>query len=103
MTRRTSIVEQLGAYFASKGKVLTAEEYKAEEDVPVRFQLVKRNIGSWSRVINMIGDLSQYNGKTVVTPEPTVVTTVEEVPTVETVEAPAKPEVKPAVEKTKGA
>ena len=62
MTRRTSIVQLVGNYFASKGKVLTADEYKAQDDVPVRFQVVKRTIGSWSRLINMIGDIKQYDG-----------------------------------------
>lgn len=61
MTRRTNIVEQIGAYFASKGKVLTADEYKAADDTPIRFQLVKRSIGSWSRLINMVGDISKYS------------------------------------------
>lgn len=88
MTRRTSIVEQIGAYFASKGKTLTAEEYKAEEDVPVRFQLVKRNIGPWSRLLNMVGDINQYDGTAVVTEAP-----AEETP------APVQT---PVVEKTKG-
>lgn len=62
MTRRTSIVQSVGNYFASKGKVMTAEEYKSQPDVPVRFQVVKRTIGSWSRLINMIGDIKQYDG-----------------------------------------
>lgn len=62
MTRRTSIVQLVGNYFASKGKVLTADEYKAQDDVPVRFQVVKRTIGSWSRLVNMIGDIKQYDG-----------------------------------------
>lgn len=66
MTRRTSIVEQIGAYFASKGKALTAEEYKNADDVPIRFQLVKRAIGSWSRLLNMVGDIKQYDGSTTV-------------------------------------
>lgn len=83
MTKRTSIVQQLGNYFASKGKVLTADEYKAQEDVPVRFQVVKRAIGSWSRLLNMIGDLSQYNGTA---KEETVL--VEETPVVEETKEP---------------
>jgi hypothetical protein len=70
MTRRTNIIEQVGAYFASKGKVLTADEYKAADDVPIRFQLVKRAIGSWSRLINMVGDIKQYDGSTTVPANP---------------------------------
>jgi hypothetical protein len=61
MTRRTSIVSQVGAYFASKGKVMTMEEYKRAEDAPIRFVLIKRTIGSWGRLINMIGDLSNHS------------------------------------------
>lgn len=60
MTRRTSIISQLGSYFASKGKFMSAEEYKSAEDAPIRFILIKRTIGSWKRLTNMIGDLSQY-------------------------------------------
>lgn len=101
MTRRTSIVQQIGAYFASKGKVLTAEEYKAADDVPIRFQLVKRGIGSWSRLLNMVGDISQYDGTTSV---PTTPSAPAQAPEVEAapVETP-EPEVKPVVQKTKGA
>jgi hypothetical protein len=94
MTRRTNIVEQVGAYFASKGKVLTADEYKAAEDVPIRFQLVKRVIGSWSRLINMIGDIEQYDGTALIepatpkAPEPEAPAPVEEAPKEEEV-APA--------------
>ena len=88
MTRRTNIVSQLGSYFASKGGVMTAEEYKKAEDAPIRFVLIKRTIGPWGRLINMIGDLSNYSIEVAIIEEP------EEDP---------KPEVKPAVEKTKGA
>lgn len=83
MTRKTSIVEQIGSYFAAKGKVMTADEYKKEKDTPIRFQLVKRGIGSWSRLLNMVGDISQYSPviitKEVFVQEPVV----EAVPTVE--------------------
>jgi hypothetical protein len=100
MTRRTSIVEQVGAYFASKGKVLTAEEYKSADDVPIRFQLLKRGIGSWSRLINMIGDIKQYEGSTSVPANPSSPAPSTEEPVATVVETPA---VKPVVEKTKGA
>lgn len=107
MTRRTSIVEQIGAYFASKGKALTAEEYKNADDVPIRFQLVKRNIGSWSRLLNMVGDPAQYTGTASVAAAPSApAPSTEELPVAEApVEAVVEeaPEVKPAVQKTKGA
>lgn len=99
MTRRTSIVEQVGAYFASKGKVLTAEEYKEAEDVPIRFQLVKRVIGSWSRLLNMVGDIKQYEGIESVPAKPSAPAPdieSEETP-VETVEEKAAPTPKTSV------
>jgi hypothetical protein len=102
MTRRTNIVEQIGAYFASKGRVLTAEEYKNANDVPIRFQLVKRGIGSWSRLLNMVGDIKQYDGSTSVPTTPSAPAQSTEASVETPVEAPA-PAVKPAVEKTKGA
>lgn len=55
MTRKI-IVDQLKEYFALKGKVMTAEEYKEAEDAPIRIQVLKRKIGSWARVLNMVGD-----------------------------------------------
>ena len=97
MTRRTSIVEQIGDYFASKGKTLTAEEYKAAEDAPVRFQLVKRYIGSWSRLLNMI---EKYGAAEIAIPAPAE----EPAPTEEPApQATVQKENPVAVEKTKGA
>ena len=55
MTRKTTIIEQLKEYFDAKGKVMTAEEYKSQDDTPIRFVLIKRHIGSWSRMLNMLG------------------------------------------------
>ena len=81
MTRRTNIISQLGNYFASKGGVMTMEEYKSAEDAPIRFVLIKRTIGSWGRLINMIGDLSNYSIEVDIVKEPT--------------KEAAKPEVKP--------
>jgi hypothetical protein len=106
MTRRTSIVDQVGAYFASKGKVLTAEEYKNANDVPVRFQLVKRNIGSWSRLLNMVGDIKQYDGTTTVPATPSAPATQTDAEVIETevvAEAPLVQEAPAVVEKAKGA
>ena len=104
MTRRTSIVEQIGAYFASKGKALTADEYKAAEDVPIRFQLVKRGVGSWSRLLNMVGDISQYDGTTTIAAAPSspAPSTEEPVVVVAVVE-PAKEQKPAVVDKTKEA
>lgn len=103
MTRRTSIVEQIGEYFALKGAPMTAEEYKNAEDAPIRFQLIKRNIGSWSRLLNMI---EKYGAAEVAAPvqepapveEPAPVAVPEPAP-----QAPVEKEKPVAVEKTKGA
>lgn len=70
MTRRTAIIEQVGNYFASKGKTMSLEEYKTQEDAPIRFQLIKRSIGSWSRLLNMVGDISKYNAVAVSNEQP---------------------------------
>lgn len=47
-------MDQLRAYFIEKGRVLTAEEYKAADDAPYRFQIVKRTAGSWARLISLV-------------------------------------------------
>ena len=95
MTKYVSTVAQVGAYFASKGKVLTADEYKNADDAPIRFQVVKRNIGSWSRLISMVGDISQYNAiETITTPT---------TPEVEYEGTPLATEAPEVVKSTKGA
>jgi hypothetical protein len=93
MTTRKNIVSQLGAYFASKGGAMTMEEYKNAEDAPIRFVLIKRTIGSWGRLLNMIGDVSNYSIEVDIVKEP------------DPVEAPKqeKPKAEPVVQKTKGA
>ena len=86
MIRRTVIISQIGTYFASKGTVMTMEEYKSAEDAPIRFPVIKRTIGSWARLLNMIGDINNYkvNEEPKETPKET-------------------PKAAPVVEKTKGA
>ncbi len=54
---RQKTVELLKEYFTSKGKALTAEEYMAAEDAPIRYQVVKRKLGPWNRILNMIGEI----------------------------------------------
>lgn len=62
---RQVLVSQLKEYFASKGRTLTAEEYREAEDAPIRYQVLKRKLGSWPRILNMVGEI-----KAVVVPEP---------------------------------
>ena len=54
MANKKEMLKQLADYFAEKGKFLSAAEYKAAEDVPMRFVIAKRPFGSWSRVASMI-------------------------------------------------
>lgn len=77
---KSQIIETLREYFTSKGKVMTMEEYKAAEDTPIRYQIVKRRVGTWARVTNLVGEIKAPE---VVVP-----------PVVETPKTPAKPEVK---------
>lgn len=103
MTRRTNIVEQVSEYFAKKGAPMTAEEYKNAEDAPVRFQLIKRNIGPWSRLLNMV---SKYGEQPKVAVVEEVVPPAPPEPAPEPAPEPEPAPVAkkaPAVEKTKGA
>lgn len=69
-------MDQLREYFISKGKVLTAEEYKAADDAPYRFQIVKRTAGSWARLNSLI-DLNGTSFKAAELGEPEVVASEE--------------------------
>ena len=100
MTRRTSIVEQVSEYFAKNGAPMTAEEYKNAVDTPVRFQLIKRHIGSWSRLLNMI---DKNKGVQVAVIEEVVAPPPPEPAPVQPPEPAPEPEKAPVVEKTKGA
>ena len=99
MTRKV-IVEQLKDYFALKGKVMSADEYRDAEDAPIRIQVLKRKLGSWARVMNMVG--AQVTVAVSIEPAPQPEPEPEPVvePTAEPVaeEKPAK-----AAPKTKGA
>ena len=93
---RKVIVEQLKDYFATKGGVMTADQYKEAADAPIRIQVLKRKLGSWSRIMNMLGKQA-----------PEVIVAVEapaiEAPAIEAPELAVEPEpIKPAL-KTKGA
>jgi hypothetical protein len=51
---RPQVLKVLMEYFEKKGKILSIEEYKAAEDVPMRFMVAKRAFGSWARMEQMI-------------------------------------------------
>lgn len=102
MTTRTSIVEQVSEYFAKKGAPMTAEEYKSAEDAPIRFQLIKRHIGSWSRLLNMVskkGTVGTAPAAPVVEAKPEPAPAPEPAP----VEEPVATKEPAVVKKTKGA
>jgi hypothetical protein len=102
---RKVIVEQLRDYFASKGGVMTADQYKEAEDAPIRMQVLKRKLGPWPRIMNML-DMKVEEAYI-----PSLVEqTVQEEPEIEKEEEPEIEKEAPAVEekpkaapKTKGA
>ena len=54
MANRKAVLEQLANYFASKGQMMSPEEYKTAVDAPIRFIVAKRPFGSWARMQGMI-------------------------------------------------
>ena len=54
MANKKAQLKQLADYFAEKGKFMSAAEYKAAEDAPMRFTIAKRPFGSWSRMQSML-------------------------------------------------
>ena len=54
MANKKAVLEQLANYFASKGQMMSPEEYKAATDAPIRFIVAKRPFGSWARMQGMI-------------------------------------------------
>ena len=82
---RPQVLKQLMEYFEKKGKILTIDEYKAAEDVPMRFMVAKRAFGSWARMTQMVEAKMRVDN------------TVMEAPKVESApKAKAKPADKPA-------
>ena len=102
---RKVIVEQLKDYFATKGGVMTAEQYKEAQDAPIRIQVLKRKLGSWSRIMNMVGKDAPVIAVVVVEPvieAPVIEEPVIEAPVIEEAEA-VELAPKKAASKTKGA
>jgi hypothetical protein len=54
---KKKLVDDLREYFTSKGKFLSYQEYTAAEDAPFRAQLVKRYVGTWARLENLVGPI----------------------------------------------
>lgn len=44
-------------FFTKKGRTLTYAEYIDLEEVPVRSQVIKRTVGSWARLLKLVGDI----------------------------------------------
>ena len=55
---RLILINTLRDYFIAKGKFMTVEEYKEAEDAPYRYQIVKRTVGTWARLKNLVGEIS---------------------------------------------
>ena len=100
---RKVIVEQLKDYFATKGGVMTAEQYKEAQDAPIRIQVLKRKLGSWSRIMNMVGKDAPVIAVVVVEPKVVVPEPVVELVVEPAVEPVVEPAPKKAASKTKGA
>jgi len=54
MAVKKVVLGQLADYFAKKGQMMSPAEYKANDDVPIRFMVAKRPFGSWARMQQMI-------------------------------------------------
>ena len=53
MANKKVVLKQLADYFGKKGHIMSATEYKAATDVPMRFMIAKRPFGSWGRMKQM--------------------------------------------------
>jgi hypothetical protein len=53
MANKKVVLKQLAEYFGNKGHLMSANEYKAATDVPMRFMIAKRPFGSWGRMLQM--------------------------------------------------
>ena len=53
MANKKVVLKQLAEYFGKKGHIMSATEYKAAGDVPMRFMIAKRPFGSWGRMKQM--------------------------------------------------
>lgn len=54
MTRRTHAANILAVYFEQKGHILSASEYKKQDDTPIRFAAINKLFGSWNRMENIV-------------------------------------------------
>ena len=53
MANKKVVLKQLAEYFSEKGHMMSATEYKAATDTPMRFMIAKRPFGSWGRMQQM--------------------------------------------------
>lgn len=54
---KAGITSILREYFEEKGKFMTYEEYLQSTDKPVRPHLIKRYVGNWNKLQNLIGPI----------------------------------------------
>lgn len=57
MTAKTTLIEGLKEYFASKGRFLSYLEYIDQEDAPYRVHIIRRHVGTWARLERLIGEV----------------------------------------------
>lgn len=50
--QKHKLLEDIGNFMFSKGKLLDQREYSQEEDVPVRYSRVLGLFGTWTRMLN---------------------------------------------------
>lgn len=53
MTKQ-EILKALAEFFASKGNIMTAAEYRTHSDQPVSPVILKRKFGSWNRIRRLV-------------------------------------------------
>lgn len=94
MTKKTVIIEDLKAYFDSKGGFMEMNEYKEATDAPIRFQNIKRVFGSWNRLRSILG-YKEVAAQVVIAPESVP---VPEAPATEPVPVPEAPAPEPTPE-----
>lgn len=49
--RKQRTVDLMSEYFASKGKILSRNEYIQQNDGPLTLPAIKRSCGSWARMV----------------------------------------------------
>lgn len=57
MNKKSLFISKVREYFIDKGRVLTEIEYRESTDTPIRYRTLKRVIGPWNRLLNLVGPI----------------------------------------------